>query len=274
MSKITKKGKVKIIDDRVIKADNNNKKIFDYLKSRNFNNYLEYESRLNDESIYPYIEDNSIDNYQKGEDMIKVIAELHNKTSYNKEISHEIYLNIYNNIIGYIKHLEDYYALLIENIEYVEFPSPSQSIFISNYTKLLELFDFIKNETNNWYEIVSSSTEERVSLNHGNLRLSHFIRNDKDYLISWDKATFDTPILDIVKFYHHDMYNVDFKNLIKLYLNKCNYTEEEKKLLFINLTIPKKIEFTDDEMLNIKIVRELFDYIYKTEDLIRPYYSK
>lgn len=71
MNKIKKIGRVSIIgEEKVRKKDKDNLKIYEYLESRDFHNYLNPTTRTEDESIYPYIKDVSIDKYQKGEDLI------------------------------------------------------------------------------------------------------------------------------------------------------------------------------------------------------------
>ena len=275
MNKIIKNGKVSIIDEKYVKKkDKNNLDIFTYLESRDFHHFLNYEKRSDDESIYPYIHDLSISDYQKGEDLINLLALLHNKTSYNKEINKEKYHEIHDNILGYVKYLDKYYYDMLDEIELIEYPSPSQTIFLRNYSKLLELFDFLKSETDNWYELAKDKTKERVALNHGDIKLEHMLKGDREYFISWDHARFDSPILDLVDFYHEEWEHLDFETLFRTYFAKCNLTEEEKKLLFINLAIPEKLVKDSDELINVRLTRRLFDYIYKTENLIRPYYSK
>ena len=113
-----------------------------------------------------------------------------------------------------------------------------------------------------------------MCLNHGNLSLDHLIKNDREYLISWDKSSFDSPILDIVTLYHNEWENLEFASLLNIYLDKCKLTNEEKKLLFLNIAIPKKIKVYNNEIDNVAEVRKLFDYIFKTEELLRPYYSE
>ena len=51
-------------------------------------------------------------------------------------------------------------------------------------------------------------------------------------------------------------------------------TKEEEKLLIINICIPKLIKLDEIEYFNTIKVTKLFNYIYQTEDLIRPYYSE
>ena len=275
MNKIKKIGRVSIIgEEKVRKKDKDNLKIYEYLESRDFHNYLNPTTRTEDESIYPYIKDVSIDKYQKGEDLIKTVALLHNKTSYNKEINSNKYKEIHDNIISHVNYLDKYYYDMLDKIELVEFPSPSDTIFLRNYSKLLSLFDFLKQENNSLYDSVKNKNKQRVALNHGNLSLDHLLKNERDYLISWDNATFDSPILDITNLYHSEWENLDFESILKNYLDRCSLNDDEKKLLFINLAIPKAVRKSNDEMINVNIMRSLFDYIYKTEALIRPYYSE
>lgn len=275
MNRIRKLKSITIYDDEYIKKeDKDNEEIYNYLESRDFHQYLKYQQRIDNTSFYPYVRDLSIDKYQKGEDLINIVALLHNKTSYNKEITKERYKKIHDNISGYINHLDDYYYKLLENFEIIEYASPSQNLYLSNYSKLLILFDFIKKENDSWYELVKNKSKERVCLNHGNLCLDHLIKSDREYLISWDKASFDSPILDLVTLYHNEWENLEFSSIINIYLEKCKLTDEEKKLLFVNMAIPKKIQVHNQEIANIEEVRKLFDYIFKTEEILRPYYSE
>lgn len=275
MNKIRKQKSITIFNDEYVKKeDKDNEEIYDYLDSRDFHHYLKYQQRVENASYYPYIKDLTIDNYQKGEDLINITSELHNKTSYNKEITKEKYKKIHDNISGYVNHLDEYYYKLLESFEVIEYASPSQNLFLSNYSKLLMLFDFIQKENDSWYALVQNKNKERICLNHGNLCLEHLIKNDKAYLISWDKSSFDSPILDIVTFYHNEWENLEFSSLLNIYLEKCKLTDEEKKLLFLNLAIPKKIKVYNREIDNIEEVRKLFDYIFKTEELLRTYYSE
>lgn len=276
MNRIIKQKKVTIYNDEYVKKnDKDNEEIYDYLESRDFHHYLKYQQRISDVSYYPYIKDLSISDYQKGEDLINLVALLHNKTSYSKEISKEKYQHIHDNILGYINYLDDYYYKLLEDFEVIEYPSPSQNLFLTNYSKLLTLFDFLKKENDSWYNLVQNKNKERVCLNHGNLSLEHLLKKDREYLISWDKANFDSPILDLVTLYHNEWEKLNFSTILNIYFDKCNLTDEEKKLLFINIAIPKKIKLANnEEITNVSEVRRLFDYIFKTEDLLRPYYTE
>ena len=46
------------------------------------------------------------------------------------------------------------------------------------------------------------------------------------------------------------------------------------KLFFILISIPDKIEFTNNEFDNCKRVDKMLDYLYKTDNIVSPYYPK
>ena len=56
-------------------------------------------------------------------------------------------------------------------------------------------------------------------------------------------------------------------------MNKFPLNDVEKKLLFIMLVMPDEINLCNNEMKNVHITRKYLDYIFKTENLIKPYYS-
>jgi hypothetical protein len=113
----------------------------------------------------------------------------------------------------------------------------------------------------------------RVSLVHNNLSLDHFIKNDNDYLISWDNYIIDSPIIDIVKLYKSVCIDMDFSESLKTYTEKFPLNDSEKKLLCIMLVMPDEIDLSDNELKNVYNVRKYLDYIYKTENLIKEYYN-
>lgn len=275
MNKLKRIGKSLIKNDEVvIKDEKINLELYDYLRSRDFTNFpslLSVDER--GRNAYEYVKDYSLDRNQLGNDLANTLANLHNKTSFTKEVSLDRYKSIYDNLIGYLNYIDEYYNKILIETEYVEYPAPHESLFQNNYTKLREAVNFCKKECDNWYKMVQDKTKERVCLNHGNVKLDHILKNDKAYLISWDNNHFDTPISDLIDFYHNEWENIEFSGILESYITKCKLTEEEKKLLFINISTPIKIEFTNNEFENTCLVRRLFDYLHKTEILIGPYYS-
>ena len=278
--RITKKGACTIIESTegkyVIKEkrEKNIKELQNYLLSRGFNNFPKViDFSRSDIDIYEYLEDINYPKEQKAEDMIKVIANLHSKTVYTKEVREDKYKEIFDTIDNNLKFYKNKYEELIQKIENERFMRPSHYMFIRNSSKLLNQIEFCEKELTKWYDEVKDKRDTRVSIIHNNLSLEHFIRNKDEYLISWNNYIKDNPILDIYTLYQKEIFNVEFGSILKEYLKRFPLEKEELNLLLILLCMPKDIEFTDDEFESCKKVSTFLDYVFKTESLVRPYYT-
>lgn len=255
--------------------DKNINELFNYLKSRNFTNFPKLvENNRSDVNVYEFVEDFNIPKEQKMDDLINIVASLHDKTSFSKEVTNDKFKEIYENILSNILYKEKFYSDLVLLAEDCVFPSPSNQLLLINSSKIFSSLDFCKKELEEWYSLVENKKKQKVSLVHNNLKLEHFIKNDKDYLISWDKAKIDTPVLDLVTLYRNEWYTIDFFDKLNKYLNYYQLDEDELKLFYLLIIIPDEIDLNKNELLNVKDVRYLIDYIFKTEELARSYYSK
>ena len=278
--KYTIKGKATILEttsgNYIVKEKNSDiRSLYRYLESRNFYNF----PRLIDDSrkevnVYEMISDTNTPKEQRMDDLIDTVSLLHYKTSYYKEVSKDKYQEIYDTIESNILYLKDLYDNYYEMFLPLEYLSPSEYLLMRNISKIFDDLDFCQDRLDKWYELVKDETKQRVSVIHNNLKTSHLIRNKDNYLISWDKAKVDTPILDIVNLYHNEYYNYDFGPILDNYFKKFSLTKEEKELLFILLALPKEIIMEGNEYDKTNEVRKKLDYIFKTETLLRPYYSK
>lgn len=276
-----KKNNVKIVNSKdrkyVIKEKIRNKEdLFEYLASRSFLYFPKmYNTDRSDEyEIYEYIEDVNTPKEQKALDVINLVSLLHNKTTHYKEIDIEDYKIVYENLKEKIANTISYYEDLNNLIDEELYMSPSHYLLIRNISKIYSALRYSNVELDNWYSIIKNKKKERVVTNHNNLAIDHLVRNEESYLISWDKSSIGNPIYDIYYFYKNNYNDVNFLELLKLYEHKYPLLEEERKLLFILLSIPDKIEFFDDEYQNTKLVNNVVNYVYKTDNLISPYYSK
>ena len=278
--RVTIKGKTTILETtagKYLVKDKKNKdikKIFNYLKSRNFDNFPNLvDDTRSDLNVYEYIDDVAMPKEQKALDMVDVVANLHLKTTYYKTVSEDKYKEIYENVLNNINYLTNFYNKLFTKIDEEIYMSPSSFLLIVNSSKLMASLDFCKKELDEWYELVKKDNKERVSLIHNNLNTDHFLRKDKGYLISWENSKIDTPVLDLVNFYKNDYFNIDFETVLKKYAGKNPLSEEEKKLFFILISLVPEVDLQSDEFNNCKNIRQMLDYLYITEQLIRPYYT-
>lgn len=270
----TIKGKSTILEttcgDFIIKPKNKDiNELYTYLTNRGFINYPKIIDSSRDEvNVFEYVEDIKLPKEQKCDDLIEIIASLHNKTSYFKEVSEDRFKSIYEDVLSNINYLSNYYNTLYEIGFNEVYASPSNYIFMRNYYKLNSALEYAKSELENWYSLVTSETKIRVCLIHNNLELNHLL-NDK--LISWDNYMIDTPVIDIVKLYKKEWKNINFSEILERYMYKFPLLEYEKKLLFILISMPPEIKKSDNEFEKCKVVSEVMDYVFKTEELIRPY---
>ena len=131
--------------------------------------------------------------------------------------------------------------------------------------------DYCKQSIDRWYDLIRDKRRVRYVTLHNNLNISHYLRGDKPYLISWDYSKKDMPIYDLLKIYQNHYLDYDFSDLFQHYENHYHLKEEERILLFTYMALPYKITITNNEYQMCREARRLFDYIYKTEDLITNY---
>ena len=269
---IIKKGKVIIvtIDNKkyVIKESKNDiESIYEYLESRDFNNFPELLFTKDGYNVYEYLDD--IDNpiEQKAYDMITLLSLLHEKTTYYKTMDIDEYKEIYENINNDILNKLDYYNNLITIIETHMFQSPSEYLIARNISKILGALEYSKKSIDEWYDLVKNNAKKRIVTLYNNIDLDHLIRNKDLYLLSWNKSIKDIPIYDLYNFYIKYS-NFDFEDLLKKYEKKYPLLKEEKKLFYILISIPNIIKLDKDEITNCKNVKKMIDYLYKSEVLI------
>ena len=275
--KYAKKKSVYIIETNdnkyVIKKKNDNY-ILNYLKTRNFD-YM--PKILNEDETYQlteYIDEINVPDDQKIFDLIDIVSLLHYKTTHFKEVDANYYKGLYEDITGNIEYLRNYYNDLIAIIDNKEFMAPYEYVIARNIGKIYEALDFSQREIEVWYEEVKNVKKRRVVVLHNNLDLSHFIRNEESYLISWNRAKIDNPIFDLYKLYKKCGNDFDFNSLLSKYENKYPLLDHEKRFLFILMSMPGEIDLTGSNYTITSNVSERIDLIYKTESIISPYYSE
>ena len=246
---------------------------FDYLLSRGFDYFPSYKS-FDNYDIYEYINSKNISDEEKLYDMVDLISLLHTKTTRYKNIDIDDYKQVYEEITEKIDYLTNYYTELNDLIDDEVYMSPAKYLLARNISKIYSALGFCKREIDNWYELIKQNPKQRISLVHNNLELDHLLNSDSPYLISWDKAKTDMPLYDFYFLYKKYYNKTDFDILLSNYQKRYPLKEEELKLLFIKISVPKKIEFTSDEFNNTKEVKKLLDYLYKSDKLISPFYKK
>ena len=246
-----KKKKVYIINDNnhsyAIKLNTSNYDIYRYLLSRDFDNFpSNYNNKNDNYDILEYIDDNSQKEEQKLNDLIMILAKLHKKTSFYKEIDLDEIKKDYEDLLKKINNVKEYYLQLNDLIDKEIFLSPSMYLLVRNISLIYYLLDYADKTLNEWYIKIKDEKKERISLTHNNISLEHLIVNENHYLISWDKACFNSPIYDLIMLYRKYYNEVELSDVLHNYEKINPLSLQEKRLLYLQLAIPKIINITND----------------------------
>ena len=267
-----KVGKVIVADTNigklVIKENKDKDYIYNYLNTRSFNYYpeiIESDKYI----ISKYIEDVDIPKEQKILDLIDLVSLMHSKTTHYKEVSVDEYKQIYEDLSNNYQYLYEYYLDTITFIDDKVFMSPKEYTLAVNISYIFKCIEIGKNYLESWKDKIDNLKKMRVTVVHNNLDLSHYITNN--YLISWDKSKIDMPIFDLYNLYNNHNKDFSFLEILKRYESDYPLKDYERDLLFILITMPKKIEFDDTEYnMCIKITDEI-ERIKKTHLFIEEY---
>ena len=274
VDKYTIKGKSTIVDTPLgqfaLKKHKGNNNIYKYLASRNFDYFPKIIDQDNNSIMFEYLEDINYDDSQRAFDIIHLIALLHSKTTYYKEVDYDEYKNIYEKTLEKINYINNYYIDIINIIESKIYMSPSEYLIARNISKIFSCIYYCKNELDRWYELIKDKKRKRVVTLHNNLDLNNLIKNKNIYLISWENSKIDLPIYDFINFYNKYALDFDFSILLEEYERIFPFLEEEKILLSILISIPDKLDIGYNEYNMVKQARKLVDKIYKTELLLTP----
>lgn len=256
------------------RKSNDTRELFKYLKSKDFNNYLNYINDDGDEYlIFPYIDTVVNEKDVIATDMIMIVSILHAKTTFYKSYPLYEVKTFYEEKINQIETLKKYYENLRILFEEEEYLPPSHYLLLRNISWFFYSLDSSKYFLDKWYNIEKDKKNKRVCLIHGNLDLSHFIGNEEKFLISWDKAKNDSPVIDLITFYKNNYKDISFYNILRIYEERYPLLNEERYLLFALLLLPEKINFNNEEIINTKNVYFSVKYLTSSSNIISNYHS-
>ena len=274
LEKYKEKGKTIIINTnngKYIVKDNkyiDKEKLFNYLDSRSFNNYLRPIYSNNDYDVYNYIEEFNTPYEQRAIDIINIISFLHNKTTFYRNINLDKIKKTYEDLSNKIGDINNYYRNLQDGIEQKEIMSPSNYLVIRNCSFIYSSLRFCQDCLDKWYKIVSNKQKERVVTLHNNLKLDNILEGNNKLLINWDRSFKSNPIYDLYNLFNNSYDIVDFGSLYRLYLSKYPLLEEEQLLFFVLISIPHKISLEDNEIKQCIVIRKDLDRLDRINKFI------
>lgn len=261
--------KVAIIDSTnhkfVIKK--NNKKtpnIYNYLINRDFTYFPRILTRENSNyEVSEYIDEVKVVDEQKIEDMVYLVGILHQKTMYYKELNQNDIKKIYEATTEQISYLFNYYQDLQNIIEDEIYMEPSDYLLILNISRIYESLSIAKKYLDEWYKLVQTKKTIRYCINHKNLKKEHLIEGNNPYLISWDLAERDLPIIDIYNIFINNYKKINLDTILYLYETKNKLYQHEYLLLIAKLCIIPKIDIKKDIYFKIRDTSNIIIYLEK-----------
>ncbi|MBR3049686.1 MAG: hypothetical protein IKG58_03940 [Bacilli bacterium] len=258
---------------KYIIKEGNNSNIYNYLRSRGFNNFLDVEKSINNNEVYLYRNDN-LKKEDKAIDLVNVFSMLHIKTTSYKEINLDKIKQVYEDTNRKLDELFRYYYNLQDKIESKVYMSPAEYLLIRNISNIYKFLNKSKYYIEKWYNLKIKQTRERIVLLHNNISLNNFI-DDKDLLLkNWDKSKKDWVVYDFYNFYRNNYKDLEFSSLFSIYQSKYKFSIDEV-LLFKSLVYKVwKIELNSSNYNNCVMVNDLVIYLEKTNNLFLEYDKK
>lgn len=252
-----------------IKLNTNNYDIYKYLISKEFMYFPKNFNNINDNyDLSLFIDELKINNQERINDYIKIISLLHLKTSYKREIDLDEIKDKYESISNRIISLRNYYLKLNDKLDQFIFLSPSAYLLLRNISLIYSILNNSEILLNEIYNKIKNDKSIRVSLLHNNPDLNHLLISDKEYLISWDKSYFNSPIYEIENIYRKYYNIIELNDLLKIYESINKLTDIEKKYLLVLLAIPKEINLTNNTYQDTIIINDEINYLTKVYDLL------
>lgn len=265
-----KKNQVDIItteNERYVLKRGDTHTIYEYLLTRNFQNISPPITNRGDEYlIYRYIEDYPVPKEQRVEDFIYLLSILHTKTTFYKTVELNKIKEIFESIRARQDYLIQYYHNLQDMIEVEKYMSPSHYLLIRNLSLIYFHLTESKIQIEKWYENMKNNKKMRYVMTHGNLKREHFLENNNLYLISWDRARINLPVYDLENFYRNNWRETTLRDFLEIYQSKYLLRKEELSLFLSLIHLPKKVEFGDSEIQNVKLVYSLIEYHNQLEE--------
>lgn len=201
------------------------------------------------------------------------IAELHRKSQFSSNVSSSFYAEN----VAYINEQQQEAAQLLdkmmEDIERVDYKSPSQWYYTLNYTKLLKSIDKSKECLEKFSNLTKDKSVIRQVITHQNFDYNHvFISRDK--IISNEKMSICSPIYEMKSLFEHSFFgSIDLSGCLKEYFDKFSFEDYEIEWLLALLYIPNVKFYPGNDFKNLtNIMQSIF--LYKSVEELDQYLHK
>ena len=266
ITKYTYLNKLKIIrysngENLVIKKNLNHDltKVYKYLTDHDFEYYLKPLKITKDEVYFPYLQEIELITDEKAKRLIYNLSYLQTKTTIYQTIDKDKILEEYNTYHEQITSLEKYYHNLQDMVEEKVYMMPSEYLFIRNVSLIYKALNYSNMLLDKWYNLIKTKKTERLVYCHGKCQIDHFLANDNGYFLSLENAHIGKVSEDFISFYNHNYQNTDMLSNFKYYQKKYPYLEEELLYLYLNLTLPPKIDIYKSSLNKCIELNDFYD---------------
>ena len=268
MNKIIINNKIKQLKKR------EKKELYNYLKTKNFHNFLEPIEEDRTYEIYPNTPD-ILPKKDKAIELMYVIALLHNKTTTYEDLNINKIKEIYEKNKQEIFKIKDYYYSLQDRFEDNIYLLPAEYLLLRNISNIYKLINKSEELLDKWYILKQNDFKIRKCLLHQNINIDNLKQiNNELFLTNWDNYKEDLVIYDFINFYKNEYKTIEMTSLFDLYLSKYPLNNTEITLLLSILAIPPKVLFNKTNYENTVNIKYLTIYVEKTFLFISKYYKE
>ena len=268
MNKIIINNKIKQLKKR------EKKELYNYLKTKNFHNFIEPIEEDRTYEIYPNTPD-ILPKKDKAIELMSVIALLHNKTTTYEDLNINKIKEIYEKYKQEIFKIKDYYYSLQDRFEDNIYLLPAEYLLLRNISNIYKLINKSEELLDKWYILKQNDFKIRKCLLHQNLNIDNLKQiNNELFLTNWDNYKEDLVIYDFINFYKNEYKTIEMTSLFDLYLSKYPLDNTEITLLLSILAIPPKVLFNKTNYENTVNIKYLTIYVEKTFLFISKYYKE
>lgn len=243
-------------------------KTFRYLEAKKFPFFLPIEAFYRDNyEVYRYVDDDS-DICDKAINLVHVLSLLHIKTTTYQEVVLDYVKKLYEDILGKLDSLFQFYQELTETIESHIYMAPDEYLFIRNSSLFYQNLEQSREYLELWYQSKKNSTRERVAFLHGRPCLDTFIDGDFSCFMDWEQSGKGYVIYDFLYFYKENSLMLEMQSLFQIYQSKYQFTEEEKYLFYALLLLDEKVELSTNYYENTILVQKRLSYALKARQFV------
>lgn len=277
-SRILYKNNLKLVEvdnqKYILKKTNQNEHdIYNYLRSKDYNNFLPPVEKTSTYDLYQYI-NTELPTQDKAIELIYLMSMLHIKTTTFQEITLDKVKELYEETIQKITYLRDYYLDQQDYIETKIFMSPAEQLLMRNISKIYKALNYAEYKINSWYELKSKQKTERIVQLHNNLTTKNVLKSQNSYLINWENSKKGLVVYDFLNFYHNHYFEMEMTSLFREYQAKYKYTADETLLFQSLISLPPKLTFEKTNYINTLNARKVIDYVEITNVFLSEYYKE